>query len=66
VPEQSTAKKKNTDSVNTTSIDYKTMLFCVLHHPMDAETHNLPGEKFEKFFSGQKPAHRQGYRSDTI
>ena len=23
-------------------MDYKRILFCVLHHPMDAETHNIP------------------------
>ena len=38
-------KKKNADSANTTGMDQERMLFCVLNHPMDAETHNIsPGE----------------------
>jgi hypothetical protein len=29
------------------------MLFCVLHHPMDAKTHNIPpGDKTEEDFQG--------------
>jgi len=38
-------KKTNADSVNTTGMELERMLFCVLHHSIDAETHNiLPGE----------------------
>jgi len=39
-------------SVNTTKMDSERVLFCVLHHPMDAETHNIPpGEQKRKGFS---------------
>jgi len=31
----------NVDSVNTTSMSKESMLFCVLHHPSDAEAHNF-------------------------
>jgi len=30
------------DSVNTAGMDLERMLFCVLHHTMDAEAHNIP------------------------
>ena len=30
-------KNKNAESVNTTSMDKKRMLFCVLHHPIDGK-----------------------------
>jgi len=32
----------NAGSVNTTNMDKERMLFCVLHHPMDAKPHNIP------------------------
>jgi len=36
-------KKKSADSVITTGVEKERMLFCVLQHPMDAETHiNIP------------------------
>ena len=45
-------RKKNADSVNTTSMDKERMLFYVLHHPMVAETHNIiSGEQKRKGFS---------------
>jgi len=27
---------------NTTGMDKERVIFCVLQHPMDAETHNIP------------------------
>jgi hypothetical protein len=33
-------------------MDWERMLLCVLHHPMDAETHNIPpGEQKRRGFS---------------
>jgi uncharacterized membrane protein len=37
---------KNAESVNTTGMDYERMFFCALHHPMDAETHNIPPAEY--------------------
>jgi hypothetical protein len=34
-------------------MDKEWLLFCVLHHPMDAETHNIPpGENVRSFSAG--------------
>ena len=35
-------KKKNADSANTTGMDQERILYGVLYHPMDAETHAHP------------------------
>jgi len=36
------------------------MLFCILHHPMDAKTHNIPPGELKFCFSvGVRPAHHQ-------
>jgi hypothetical protein len=44
-------KRNNADSANTTGMDQERMLFCVLHHPVNAETHNIsPGEQKRKGF----------------
>jgi len=43
--------RKRTGSVDTTGMDLERMFF-VMHHPMDAETHNIPsGEQKRKGFS---------------
>jgi hypothetical protein len=49
-------KRKRTQIMYTAGMDQERMLFCVLHHPMDAETHNIsPGElKQEELFSGNQ------------
>jgi len=45
--------KKNADCANTIGMDLERMLFFVVHHPMDAETHNIPpGEEVKRLFSG--------------
>jgi hypothetical protein len=33
---------KEHGNANNISMDQKRMLFCVLHHPMNAEPHNIP------------------------
>jgi hypothetical protein len=38
---------KNADSVKTIGMDWERMLFCVLHHPLDAETHNTTTSHLE-------------------
>jgi hypothetical protein len=36
-------RKEIAEGVNTTSsMDWERMLLCVLHHPKDAEPHNIP------------------------
>jgi hypothetical protein len=45
-PSLPTEKKKNASSVNIIGLDW--MLICDLHHPMDAETHNIPPEEWNK------------------
>jgi hypothetical protein len=41
-------KKLNVDSsVNITGMDKERMVFCVLHHPMDAKTHIIPPGEYK-------------------
>jgi hypothetical protein len=37
-----TEKESRQGKRNTSGMDEERMLFCGLHHPMDAETHNIP------------------------
>jgi len=67
-------KPKEPDSVKATGTDQERMLFCVLHHPMDAETHRHTtwrieiGEKYRgvEVVGIQKPAHHHELHPSQI
>jgi len=50
-PRKRKGKEPRYHTINTTGMDQERMLFCVLHHLVDAETFNiLPGEKIREVF----------------
>jgi hypothetical protein len=61
------------DSVKTIGMDWQRMLFCVLHHPMYAEPHNIPTEitikeafKWGRVVGRRRPAQHQEHCSDIL